>query len=119
MGNEQELINENNNRELKRAKTKANFDDINNENKTAEEYDNEMSRMLFDDEFKEENHQEKAKRENKKTDKKTEFKNYAKEIEEEKFMEEINRVAIKLILTLMERNNFIKKLIYLEIIIFI
>ena len=91
MGNEQELINESNNRELKRAKTKANFDNINNEKKTAEEYDNEMSKMLFDDEFKEENQQEKTKRENKKTDKKTEFKNYAKEIEEEKFMEEINR----------------------------
>ena len=91
MGNEQEFKNQSNNKELKRAKTKANFGSINNEKKTAEEYDNEMSRMLFDDEFKEENQQEKSQGENKKIDKKTEFKNYAKEIEEEKFMEEINR----------------------------
>ena len=91
MGNEQEFKNENNKRELKRSKTKANFDDNNNEKKTAKEYDNEMSRILFDDEFKEENQQEKSQGENKKIDKKTEFKNYAKEIEEEKYMEEINR----------------------------
>ena len=111
MGNEQELINENNNRELKRTKTNANFDDINNEKKTAEEYDNEMSRMLFDDEFKEENQQEKAKRENKKTDKKTEFKNYAKEIEEEKFMEEINRSKScnKINFDTHEKKQFYKK----------
>jgi len=91
MGNENEFKNANNKQEMKRSNTKTNFDNINNEEKTVEEYDNEISRMLFDDEYKEENQEIKTQRENKKIDKKTEFKNYAKEIEDERFMEEINR----------------------------
>ena len=100
MGNEQELNNAKDNHEFKRSKTKTNFDNINNQKKTAEEYDNEISRMLFDDEYKEENQQEKGKQEIKKVDKKTEFKDYAKEIEEEQFMEEINRSKS------FDKNNF-------------
>ena len=57
--------------------------------KQIEEYDREMSKMLFDEEA-ELDEGERLKK-NRKMDKKSELKSYAEQIAEEQFMEEINR----------------------------
>ena len=68
-------------------------DDENYENKNdkqLEEYDKEISKMLFDEEA-ELDEGERLKKNRKKMDKKSELQNYAQQIAEEQFMEEINR----------------------------
>jgi len=109
MGNENERLNNEtkkinkmrkeamkNNRKIARtiASDDENSDDDENyENKNEkelEEYDKEISKMLFDEEA-ELDEGERLKKNRKKMDKKAELKSYAQQIAEEQFMEEINR----------------------------
>ena len=65
-------------------------DEKNNENNLKiSEYDKELSQMLFNEENKEEENNKK--KSNKKIGLKEEMQSYAEQIEEEKFMEEINK----------------------------
>ena len=96
MGNEHEYLNKgyknkNLGKSLRKSKSVSDDEkDNNKENKKDfEKYDNEISKMLFDDEIKEK--EEKKPKEQIKKDKKSELKSYADQIAEEQFMEEINR----------------------------
>ena len=112
MGNEHEKL-EKENKKLKKMQLEANnnnkkiqkiisgndenFEDDNEDNEIDEdkekemnEYDKEISRMLFDEEA-ELDEGERLKKNRKKRDKNAELKSYAEQIAEEQFMEEINR----------------------------
>ena len=100
MGNEHEKLTKESNKLRKKAlKNKGKNDKViasdeeNNNNNEKErklnEYDKEMSKILFEEKYELEEG-EKLKKNNKK-DKKSELRSYAQEIAEEQFMEDINR----------------------------
>ena len=111
MGNENDLNKEskkihkmrseaikNHNRKVKTIASDEDNSDVDDDNlnidkereKQIDEYDKEISKMLFDEEA-ELDEGERLKKNRKKMDKKSELKSYAEEIAEEQFMEEINR----------------------------
>ena len=111
MGNENDLNREtkkiqkmrneaikNHNRKVKTIASDEDDSDLDDDNlnidkekeKQIDEYDKEISKMLFDEEA-ELDEGERLKKNRKKMDKKSELKSYAEEIAEEQFMEEINR----------------------------
>ena len=80
-----------NNKNISSDEEDSNEEENNNyyKEKQIEEYDKEISKMLFDEEA-EIDEGERLKK-NKKIDKKSELKSYAEQIAEEQFMDEINR----------------------------
>ena len=99
MGNEQEI--NNNAKRTKRLRDRnvrtiasdeedSDQDDDQEKEQKNDEYDNEISKMLFDEEA-ELDEGERLKKIRKKMNQKEELKSYAQQIAEEQFMEEINR----------------------------
>ena len=80
-----------NNKNISSDEEDSNEEENNNyyKEKQIEEYDKEISKMLFDE--KAEIDEGERLKKNKKIDKKSELKSYAEQIAEEQFMDEINR----------------------------